>query len=230
MMFSWQFYIRRIQENIDVDSIIFKMPKRYSPYMELSFENLNTVSVQESELEVNPYYRFGTIFNGMFSLDDTENKSIKSTLFDLIFHYLTELDCMQGMTKREFYIRFVCNDIERGLFGVRVAEDFQCLAQAEKQIIANNIIRLYKTGEGVYLFQDTVMQLFPKATIFAHIGDKDRLIIHLHTRETTEKSQKIGLLRALFLPFKYELEFYWEYIFGVLAEDAFMRQEEMMMY
>lgn len=230
MMFSWEFYIRRLQEVGDLDGVIFKMPIRYSPYMELSFENINTVLAKQQEVEVNPYYRFAPIFQAMFLPDDTEDQEIKAVLFDLIFHYLTELDCKKGMTKREFYIQFVCRDIESGLFGGQVADDFRHLPQHEKQIIANNLIRLYKTGEGVYLFQDTVMKLFTKATVFAHIGDKDRLIIHLHTEETVEKKRKMNLLKALFLPFKYGLEFYWEYIFGVLAEDAFMVQEEIIIY
>ncbi|WP_088825469.1 iron-dependent peroxidase [Listeria goaensis] len=230
MMFSWEFYIRRLQDTGNLDGIIFKMPKRYSAYMELSFENLNTMTTGQEEVEVNPYYRFAPIFQSMFLPDNRNDEEIKAILFDLVFHYLTELDCKKGMTKREFYIQFVCRDIENGLFGEIVAEDFQYLQQGEKQIIANNLIRLYKTGDGVYLFQDTVMKLFQKATIFAHASDKDMLIIHLHTKETAEKGRKISLLKALFLPFKYELEFYWEYIFGVLAEDAFMRQEEIIIY
>lgn len=230
MMYIWELLIHALQEHLDETNITFRYPKRLSPYQEMSFENINTVDT-ETEIDVNPYYRFYAIFQDFFGQNGMEEyQEIQEVLYDLVLHFLARLDSNQGMTKREYYIKFVIQDIRDGIFGIQVKKDFFLLSEKEQKIVANNILRLYMTGEGVYLFQDTVKKLYRNASILANAREKDLVILYLQEKETDEQKRKMQLLTMLFLPFKYEMELYWEHLFGVIGTDNLMRQESMILY
>ena len=227
--YIWALLIKAIEEGIPKKAITFTYPKRFSPYLELNLEHLNDQNVT-TVAEVNPYYRFLSVFKDYFHPDHEENMEIREVLYDLIMHYLAELDTYMGITKREYQINFVIRDIEAGIFGRDLQNKFSVFSLYEKKIIGNNLLRLYMTGEGVYLFQDSVKKIFAKAVIYADIKESDTIMVHLVAKETAARKQKIQLLQTLFLPFKYEIELYWEYIFGVIDVEGFMKQEEIVMY
>lgn len=230
MMYIWELLIQAKNENRNEKELTFCFPQRLSPYQELSFENINTVDL-DVEIDVNPYYRFYHIFKDFFMVENfSKQPKRQKVLYDLIIHFLAELDCYQGMTKREYHIGFVIRDIYNGIFGKTVKEEFHVLPAAEQKIIANNILRLYKTGEGVYLFLDTVLKLYRHASVLANAKEKDLIVLFLQEKETPEQIRKIQLLNALFLPFKYEIEIYWEHLFGVIGADDLMRQGKMILY
>jgi hypothetical protein len=227
--YIWQLAVQAKQLGVSKENINFTYPRRLSPYMEMSFENLNETDLI-TEVEVNPYYRFLEVFEAYYHPDNLEDLEIRDILFDIIIHYLAELDSYMGVTKREYHINFVIRDIEAGIFGDASREQFKSCTFLEKKHIANNVLRLYITGEGVFLFQDSIKKLFEKATIFANISDKDMLLLYLAVPETREREQKVQLLKTLFLPFKYEIKIYWEYLFGVLGVPGLMKQGEILMY
>ena len=229
MNYIWELLVRGRQQGISHHEITFTYPERFSPYTELSFEHLNQEEVMEVA-DVNPYYRFNEVFQGYFHPDYLEDKEVREVLFDIIIHYLANLDSYKGMTKREYHINFTIREIESGIFGETVREGFQTCTLKEKKIIAENVLRLHQTGEGIYLFQDSIRKVFEKSTIFANNSDRDMLLIHLAVPETREREQKIQLLKTLFLPFKYEMRIYWEYLFGVVGVPELMKQGEILMY
>jgi hypothetical protein len=227
--YIWELVVQAKQLGVSKEKINFTYPQRFSPYMEMSFEHLNEVDFI-SEVEVNPYYRFLEVFKGYYHPDNLDDLEIRGILFDLIVHYLAELDSHMGLTKVEYHINFVIRDIERGIFGDLVREQFKTCSLLEKKQVANNVLRFYITGEGIYLFQDSIKKLFEKATIFANINDKDMLLVHLAVPETKEREQKVQLLKTIFLPFKYEIRIYWEHLFGVIGVPGLMKQGEILMY
>ena len=65
MNYIWDIIIKARQLGIDETKIKFIAAKSYSPYMELSNENINFKDI-EQEVELNPYYRFFEIFKYFF--------------------------------------------------------------------------------------------------------------------------------------------------------------------
>ena len=62
MNYIWDIIIKARQLGIDETKIKFIAAKSYSPYMELSNENINFKDI-EQEVELNPYYRFLKFLN-----------------------------------------------------------------------------------------------------------------------------------------------------------------------
>ncbi len=100
----------------------------------------------------------------------------------------------------------------------------------EKKTLANNLLRLYETGEGVYLLRDTVRRIFTSTYIFSNAEERDEIIFYLRTKQTEQKEQKLEVIKYLFLPFKCTVEVYWENIFGVIGVDDLMKIEHIMNY
>ncbi len=54
-------------------------------------------------------------------------------------------------------------------------------------------MRLYETGEGIYLLRDTVRRIFTSTYIFSNAEEKkDEIIFYLRTKQTEQKRAKAG--------------------------------------
>ena len=209
--------------------IHFMPAKVYSPYMELSQEDLNAMTVGR-DVEVNPYYRFYDIFNGMFDINNTEDIELRNALFDIFIHFLADIDLMQGMNKREYYIRFVLRDIQDGRLGLSVKEHISLFNREEQETIAANVLRLYDTGEALYLLRDTVSRMFQRSTIYANSEEKDELLLYIGQKDTETAVNKLQLIMEIFLPIRYRAEVYWNDHFGIIDEDYTMIQDHIALY
>ncbi|GCD08524.1 hypothetical protein [Clostridium tagluense] len=82
-------------------NINFIPAKIYSPYMEIAFTDLNTSSLPEDNtIEINPYYRFQNIFKELLDVNFNESKQLVETLFDIVIHFLAEIDFTKGLCKK----------------------------------------------------------------------------------------------------------------------------------
>ena len=116
MNYIWDWVIRAEEIGTPRKNLRFTVAEVYSPYMELSPENINTTDAG-TVVEMNPYYRYYEIFRDLFQPDNEENQELRKTLFDIIVHFLVAIDLRQGMNKTEYYYRFILWDIYNGLFG-----------------------------------------------------------------------------------------------------------------
>ncbi|MCM3340831.1 iron-dependent peroxidase [Paenibacillus sp. MER TA 81-3] len=220
--YIWDLIIKAEQSGLNVNNIRFAPAKVYSPYMELSLEDLNARTV-EQQVEVNPYYRFYDLFKDMFDINNEEDVELRNTLFDIVLHFLTGIDRVQGMNRREYYIKFVLRDMEEGRFGARVSEGIKLFDREEREAIAGNVLRLYETGEAVYLLKDTLRDIFRCSTIYANCEDKDELLFYVGQEETDTARAKLELIKELFLPARFHTEVYWRDHFGIIDVDDTMR-------
>ena len=222
MNYIWDLVIKAGQSGIHKKNIEFSVAESYSPYMELSCEVLNIRKI-EHEVEVNPYYRYYEIFKDMFNINNTEDKEFRDRLFDITAHFLADIDVMQGMNKSEYYLRFVRRDINNGLFGELVKEDFDLFNEEEKNILAENIIRLYLTGDALYLLKDSLRKIFRNSTIYANYETLDELLFFINCNKKDLYEKKLELINEIFLPVKFRTRVYWKDHFGVIeAEDTMM--------
>lgn len=229
MNYIWDLLIQAEQEGLSKKDIFFKAASVYSPYMELSPIDLNIKKV-EQKVEINPYYRFHLIFRDLFDANNDEALELRHTLLDIVVHLLAEIDLIQGMSKREYYIKFVLRDLEAGIFGEAVKKGIQLFDRKEKEIIAANILLLYETGEAVYLLKDTMRKIFKKSIIYANCEEKDELLFYIGQKENEKVRAKIELIKDLFLPVRFHTYIYWEYHFGIFEVEKTMKLDQIALY
>ncbi|WP_046228590.1 hypothetical protein [Paenibacillus algorifonticola] len=227
--YVWDLVIKTEQKGLERKGLYFTPAKVYSPYMELSLPDLNATLV-DREIEVNADYRFTNIFDGMFDLDYEECAELRVALFDIMMHFLADVDLSQGMNLREYYIRFILRDIEDGLFGDEVKHGLTLFTRNEREVIAANLLRLYETGEAVYLLKDTMRKLFKRSTIYVNCEEKDELVFYVGQKRTEAVEARIELVRRLFLPVRFVTEIYWEYHFGLLDVEETMQIDRIALY
>lgn len=73
------------------------------------------------------------------------------------------------MNKHDYYVRFVLKDIEDATFGNSVKSKMIGFTQREKEQIAANILRLYQTGEEIYLLKDTMKKCLRTASFISNV-------------------------------------------------------------
>ncbi len=229
MNFGWQLQIRAIEENVNSKEIFYKKGEPFSPYSEIVFEDLNNKEIKK-EVEMNPYYRFFRIFHQLLDVNLDENQELIEVLFDNLYHHLLDIDMFQGMNKREFYITFVIKNIEEGYLGKTLKDNFSIFSKKEKRYIANGILSLYETSECIFILKKVTKEVFTKSYIFSNTDNKDEVVFYLRIKETEISRKKIEFIKYLFLPYKYNVEIFWEYIFGVIGEDEFMKNDEIVIY
>lgn len=229
MNYIWELAINAIQKGIEEDSIFYTIGRPFSGYMELSMDCINETEIPQ-QVEINPYYRYFDIFKRLFEPNLNENQEIIEVCHDLAIHHLKDIDVLMGMNKREYYIQFMIRDLENGYFGKYIKEKINVFSAKEKKLLANNLLRLYETGEGIYLLRDTVRRIFTSTYIFSNAEERDEIIFYLRTEQTKEKEQKLEVIKYLFLPFKCTVEVYWERIFGVIGVDDLMKIDRIMNY
>ncbi|WP_431087441.1 iron-dependent peroxidase [Paenibacillus sp. 8b26] len=229
MNYVWDLLMRAKEQELDVNSFRFVPAVSYSPYMELSFTELNT-SELEQVVEINPYYRFYSIFRDLFPPDAEEYLELRESLFDIMIHFLAETDLYQGMNRREYHIRFVQRDIGNGIFGPKVSESFAQLNREEQDAIAEGLLRLYETGEAVHLLKETMRRVFHRSIIYTNCEEKDELLIYIGQEETQLSRIKADLILDLFLPARFTIELYWTRHFGILEADPTMKIDAIALY
>jgi len=207
----------------------FVVAKSYSPYMELSDACINFNEVEE-EIEINPYYRYYEIFKDLFNINNEEYIELRETLFDIVMHFIADIDAMSGMTKREFYLRFIIEDISKGILGERIKKNFEIFDNKEKMIIAENLIKMYKTGQTLYLLRDTVRRIFLNTTIYANNEMKNELLFYIPYSRSEINEAKMEFIKEFFLPINFRTEIYWEDHFGVIDVEETMKIDSIAIY
>lgn len=231
MNYIWDYLIKSLNKGTEPESIDFKKAEDYSPYMELAFHDINFTDIAEPT-EVNPWYRdtYTAMFKYIFAPDLYDASELRDQFFDILLHLLFEVDRYQGMSHREYYIRFVIREIKAGLYGQGVARKFVAFPLSEQIKMANGLLSLHRTGESMYVLRKVLLEIFPDALLFSNTRESNDLFFWLRTDKTEVKQDKIDVIVELFKPFRFEHEIYWDPIFGVQEYGAYMYQEEFLQF
>lgn len=202
-----------------------------SPYMELSFHEINFSNV-ETDTEVNVYYRdsYTAIFKYLFEPDLQDGEEIRKQLTDVLLHLLFETDRYQGMSRREYYIRFLIQEMKDGVCGEDVAKWIHAFPFMEQIVVANGLLSLYRTGENMVVLRRVLQGVFKDSFLFANTRERNELYFYLRTEETPHNQDKIDCIAALFMPMRFRYRVYWENIFAVQDMDVFMVQGDFLQF
>ncbi|MBC2580540.1 iron-dependent peroxidase [Clostridium sp. DJ247] len=229
MNYIWDLIIKAQQCGIPKEKLKFFPAKVSSPYMELSNKYINSHIVEEN-IEINANYRFYEIFKDLFDVNNNEYLELRETLFDIMMHFLADIDLTQGMNKKEYYMNFILEDIKNNVFGSAIQENIKLFSFKEKNILIYNLLRLYTTGETLYLLKDTIRKLFRNSIIYTNCEETEELLFYMGEEETEEKLAKLAFIKELFLPIKYNTEIYWKNHFGVIGVEQTMKIDNIAIY
>ncbi|NFI94315.1 hypothetical protein FC961_07950 [Clostridium botulinum] len=230
MNYIYDIFIKAIEENAQTEEIKFKQAKVYSPYMELAIQNINTSKLPQSEyIEINALYRFQEIFEELFDINFKENTELKDVLFDILIHYLCELDLKQGLNKNELYKKFLFKDVINNVYGEELAKDILCFNKEETDVFLNSFITLYKTGTSLQLFNKILAKIFRHSIVYLNKESSKDIYIYLSEVEDKILKGKINAIINTFLPINMNVYLFWDKHFGILGSDNTMKIDDIVM-
>jgi hypothetical protein len=216
MNYIWDVPIQAKHQQVDLSEVTFAFSEDSSPYMELSPKFLNQTELP-TRIDVNPYFRLFSIFKSLFDANYAKYPELREVLFDILLHFLAQVDVNQGLEKVEFYKRFIHEDIKRGLLGQEVKQGFEHFTLAEKSILLDNIYKFYKLGKHLFFLRRTVKQIFRRVIFYTKCGRQNRVVLFINRPVSSRNRQKLKLIKELFLPLNFELDAYWQHHFGVVG-------------
>ena len=230
MIYIWELILKALSQGIDENKIGFRVfGGAIAPNLEIvlsSFIHQDRLSEHLlSDVDVNPYIRFSDIFFEWLPPEKNIYPAFNDALADIILHYLARLDLRSGMTRREYHIKFIENDIQNGLFGDGGV--FAALGRAEKKCAAAEILNLYKTNDYMDCLRRASDGLLPRMQILDRSGEE--IVFWCREAENNETREKIMFIAKLFMPLNIRREIHWEYTYGVVDVPESMRLEQFVM-
>lgn len=135
MQYIWEVVLAAEKNGIREADLRYEVAEVRSPYLEVSFCDLNTQTVEQTVVEVNPFYRFFDIFSGVLDINQKEYKKTKEIFVDAVFHYLALTDLRMGMSRKDYYFKFLVEELESGQFGRKAKAAIQLFSSYEKNIL-----------------------------------------------------------------------------------------------
>ena len=96
----WEIALKAQKSGYNLEDLRFRNSESPSPYTESSFDFLNSDTIEENEIEVNPLYRFANELGEIFLPDVEGFESVRKIFLDIIFHYIAVWDLRSGGDKK----------------------------------------------------------------------------------------------------------------------------------
>lgn len=230
MNYIWDASIRAKRKNIDIKKLTFNPAEIYSPYMELAMNYINYQITEDSEeIEVNPFYRFGYIFNQLMD-PESEKDELRNEILNCALHFLNNVDIYNGMNRHEFMRMFIRKDIENGYFGDRIRENWKLFELDEQETVITQMINMYQTGSNIEISRKAILGVFHDGYIYFNKMLKNEILIFAGIREREIYKAKMQLLIELFMPVDFQYQIYWSKHFGIIGTDELMKEDSIVLY
>lgn len=231
MKYLWEIVLQAGKEGIPLNSLSFVHEAGGSAYMELVRPFLNDTTLgRGSEIEINTYYRFYSIFCQLFGPEQKEFPALSKCLTNVILHMLAENDVRSGMTKAAYYRKLLASDLRSGRFGYRTGSIFSGFTKEEQEIVLSGLLRSYQAGNSLTIFTDMIHGLLTGSIVY-HSNDRpEEILIYVGRKKTCCLEQRLQFLIGLFLEISYHVDIFYEYHFGIIGIDATMRIDGIAVY
>lgn len=230
MNYAWEAVLQGEKENRNRNKLRFIEAINPSPYIEVSVEDLNLASPQKDQIEINPFYRLGDVFGQLFDRNIEGLEQAREIFFDVCMHYIVQLDLREGLSKEDYYCMLLVREINKGQYGMAVAENFMLFAQKEQRIILCSYLSLLKTGNYIQEFKKLIITLYPYAGIYENNDVPLELLVYLGVEETKREKKRAVFLREMFLPLQETVHWFFEHHFGIIGVDETMVIDEIAIF
>ena len=230
MNYIWETVLQAEKDNKKRDELHFVDAVNPSPYMEVSFVDLNLKAPEEEIIEVNPLYRLQDVFGELFDKNIEGMLRTRELFFDVCLHYIAQLDLREGISKEDYYYEALNQDIVQGRYGMHTKEDFQFFEKKEQKIVLRFYLQLLKTRNYQEIFKKVIVALYPCAYVYESNETDDELLVYLVVTETIEEERRVTFLKDMFLPLRERVHFFYEHHFGIIGVDETMMIDEMVLF
>lgn len=230
MNYMWEVVLQGAEQGIGREDIRFAPSRLANPYREVFFKDINRISLDEESVEVNAYYRFGDIFGALLAEDMDKYPELQKKLFDILTHYLAELDLRQGLCRAEYYFKFLREDIEANLFGPKGGERLSCFGGRQRRLVLAGLLRMYKVGVSMRLLAQLLRELYPGSITYLDARGVRELLIYIGQKKTSALTAQVELICDLFVPADYDIKLFWDKHFGLIETDETMDIGNIMMF
>lgn len=226
----WEVVLKAKKSGYGLEELIFINSQSPSPYTESSFDFLNSDTVEDREIEINPLYRFATQLGEIFLPDVVGYENVRAMFLDVMLHYVAIWDLRSGGDKKELRAMYILNEIQEGRFLKSIRETLLDLEFNKAKRIIFCLIDLYKCKDYITIFRKALKELYPKANLYIHSENLRKLILFTGVDKTKKDMERIEMLKELFLPISYETDIFWKYHFGIVGVKESMKIGKMALY
>lgn len=226
----WEVVLKAKKSGYGLEELRFINSQSPSPYTESSFDFLNSDTVENSEIEINPLYRFAMQLGELFLPDVVGYENVRAMFLDVMLHYVAIWDLRSGGDKKELRAMYILNEIQEGRFLKSIRETLLDLEFNKAKRIIFCLIDLYKCKDYITIFRKALKELYPKANLYIHSENLRKLILFTGVDKTKKDMERIEMLKELFLPISYETDIFWKYHFGIVGVKESMKIGKMALY
>jgi hypothetical protein len=170
------------------------------------------------------------VFGPLLGDDMDAYPEIQATLFDVLAHYLSELDLRSGMCQAGYFAKFLREDLISGLAGSENAERFKHFDRKQARLVAAGWLRAHKVGTSMKLFAQLLQALYPSSITYLDSRDIRELLVYVGKKRTPALAAQLDLLRDLFVPADYDVKIFWDMHFGLMGTPETMEIGSIMIY
>lgn len=229
MNYVWEVLLAAEKTEIGEKGLRFYTEKDPSPYVEVSFAEINTAVLEKAEVGVNPLYRFSNVFAEMFSPDIRAYEKARNLFLDVFLHYIARTDLLSGMHRQEYYLCFLREALLRKVYGERAAEAFVLFDKEKQRQITAALLSLYRSAHGKTIFRGLVTALYENVIVYEGRDRAEALYLYVGKRETEEERKRVGFLIDTFLPVSEEVNVFYDSHFGVMDLEETLVMDRIML-
>ena len=212
-------------QKIKAEDYRFVPARFFSPYMECNPTTLNRISLEDSVVEVNPFFRYEKIFAELLNSNEADQyEELKAFVFDFWIREIYQCERLEGATRRSLERGELKEELLFGACGESTKRALEAFEGEEQEFISDCLISLYDGADELHLFTKVVKRILPEASIY--VLDQNEVLIYAGESETYSVRNKIQCAQYLFLPIGAKTDIFWEKHFGVWGIDESMRLDE----
>lgn len=229
MQYIWEVVLAARKSGIKEADLQYLEAKIRSPYLEVSFCDLNTDTVEQTVVEVNPFYRFFDIFSEILDINQKEYKKTREIFVDSVFHYLALTDLRMGMSKKDYYFQFIAEELERGQFGHKAKSVIRLFSSWEKKYIVSALLDDVASRNYLEIFKGLFGEIYKDSIIYASMDCANEFYIYVGSIKTPEEKERVQFLLDTFLPIGMRTEIFYLEHFGVLDMEETMMLDQILL-
>lgn len=229
MQYIWEAVLAAEQSGIKQTDLQYVAAEVRSPYMEVSFCDLNAQTIEQLIVEVNPFYRFFDIFSEILDINQKEYKKTREIFVDAVFHYLACMDLRMGMSKKDYYFKFLAEELESGQFGSRAEAAMQLFSRHEKRYIISALMDAVTSRNYFEIFKWLFRKIYINSMIYVSTDCANELYIYVGGAKTQQESVRVQFLLDTFLPIGMRTEVFYMEHFGILDVEETMMTDKILL-